>query len=311
MPKQTIEYRCLLISPSDVSAERDALTELVTRWNAQIGRGLNARVELVRWESHATPDMSDNAQNVINTQLVDECDLGIAVFWSKLGTPTETHPSGSVEEIYRLIQRRARVMVYFSSRSIPQDALRSDQYDKLQEIKTRFEQNGLLAMYSDLANLREQVNLHLTNVITELLSKDTGATIFIPGSGTMTAPTPDVRVTVRMGISVFPLTGQAVYPILISVQNHSPISVFFGFVTIEMKTGETLIFPRDFLTGEPQQRRELRTGESFSFHINPKELREYLPRGLVCAMVKDDIDRVYRSAEEELKNAIKHNPELS
>jgi hypothetical protein len=58
MPRQTIEYRCLLISPGDVSAERDALTELVNRWNAQIGRGLNARVELVRWESHATPDMT-------------------------------------------------------------------------------------------------------------------------------------------------------------------------------------------------------------------------------------------------------------
>jgi hypothetical protein len=304
MPKQTIEYRCLLISPSDVLEERDALTDLVNRWNAQVGGGLNARVELVRWEMHATPDMADTAQNVINTKLVDECDLGIAVFWSRLGTPTATHPSGSVEEIYRLIQRGSRVMVYFNSRPIAQDALRGDQYDKLQKIRTRFEQSGLLATYSDVANLREQVNLHLTNVITELLAKDRGATTFIPGSGTMTAPTPDVRVTVRAGVAVLPLRG-TLYPLIITVQNHSPITVFLGNPFFEMRNGESLIIPRDYLTEEWMPSRELRSGESFALHVNPDDIREYdLTKGLVCAAVNDAIDRVYRSSEAELRNAI-------
>jgi|SRR5947209_8424752 len=58
MPRQIIEYRCLLISPGDVTEERDALTKLVNDWNAQVGNGLGARVDLVRWESHATPDMA-------------------------------------------------------------------------------------------------------------------------------------------------------------------------------------------------------------------------------------------------------------
>jgi hypothetical protein len=306
VPKQTMEYRCLLISPADVSIERDTLTELVTKWNAQIGRGLNARVELVRWESHATPDMSDIAQNVINKQLVDECDLGIAVFSTRLGTPTATHPSGSVEEIYRLIQRGARVMVYFDNSPIPREAFRDDQYAKLEEMRVRFEQSGLLATYSDVANLREQVNLHLTNVITELVSQDIGATTFVPGSGTMTAPTPDVRVNVRAGVSVFPLTGAAVYPVIITVQNHSPVTVFISNVEIETRTGEQLYFPRDFLTGEQQFRRELRSGESFSFHIDPKELKKWVSKGLVCAVVKDAIDRVYRSTDSELQNIVKY-----
>ena len=38
-------------------------------------------------------------QKIINAQLVDECDLGIAVFWSRLGTPTEKHPSGQCSAI--------------------------------------------------------------------------------------------------------------------------------------------------------------------------------------------------------------------
>lgn len=116
MPTPIIEYRCLLISPSDVLEERDALTSLVQHWNAQVGTGLNARLELVRWESHATPDMSDTAQNVINAQLLESCELGIAVFWSRLGTPTATYPSGSIEEIYKInSERRAGARVFLQS----------------------------------------------------------------------------------------------------------------------------------------------------------------------------------------------------
>jgi hypothetical protein len=169
MPRQPMEFYCLLISPSDVFAERAALTELVNLWNAQIGRALNARLELVRWESHATPDLSGDPQSVINTQLVDECDLGIAVFWARLGTPTELYPSGSVEEIYKLIQRGARVMVYFSNRPVPHELLRDDQYARLRELRGKLQREGLVATYFDIADLREQVNLHLTNVITQLL----------------------------------------------------------------------------------------------------------------------------------------------
>jgi len=40
MPQQITEYKCLLISPGDVTAERDALTEVVQSWNAEIGRAL-------------------------------------------------------------------------------------------------------------------------------------------------------------------------------------------------------------------------------------------------------------------------------
>ena len=199
MPKQVIEYRCLLMSPSDVVPEREAITSLVVSWNAQIGIGLGARLELVRWESHATPDLSDTAQNVINRDLVEDCDLGVAVFWSRLGTPTKEHPSGSVEEIYRLLRRKARVMVYFSDAPIPQNALRDDQYHRLQEIKTQFQSEGLLSNYSGIPHLREQVNLHLTNIVTQMLTRDRDASSVIPSSGTLTAPTPDIRVSVRYG----------------------------------------------------------------------------------------------------------------
>jgi hypothetical protein len=82
MPRTVIEYKCLLISPSDVEEERNALTDLVGKWNAQIGQALGARLDLVRWESHATPEMGGEPQSIINAQLVEESDFGIAVFWN-------------------------------------------------------------------------------------------------------------------------------------------------------------------------------------------------------------------------------------
>jgi hypothetical protein len=58
------------------------LTDLVGKWNAQIGQALGARLDLVRWESHATSEMGGEPQSIINAQLVEESDFGIAVFWN-------------------------------------------------------------------------------------------------------------------------------------------------------------------------------------------------------------------------------------
>jgi hypothetical protein len=153
MSKRVVEYRCLLISPGDVDQERSAVVEAIDRWNALVGAALDARVHLVRWETHGVPDASAPPQEVLNRQIVDECDFGIAVFWTRIGTATTTHPSGSIEEIERLRERGARVLVYVSSAPIPQDRLKDDQFQRLSEFKGRLQQESLLGSYQDLADL--------------------------------------------------------------------------------------------------------------------------------------------------------------
>ena len=142
MSKRIIEYRCLLISPSDVDEERAAVSAVIDDWNALIGKGHDARVLLVRWETHGVPDVSAPPQEVLNRDIVDECDFGIAIFWTRLGSPTTTHESGSIEEIERLRQRGARVLVYVSSAPIPQERLRDDQYHRLSEFRKATWQRG-------------------------------------------------------------------------------------------------------------------------------------------------------------------------
>ncbi|MEB2308491.1 MAG: hypothetical protein OZ917_04225 [Candidatus Brocadiaceae bacterium] len=204
MPKEILEYRCLLISPSDVEEERKGLAGTVDHWNAQIGDALGARVELVMWEIHSALDMSAPPQKILNSQIVDDCDFAVAVFWHRLGTPTENFSSGSIEEIEKIRASRKRILIYFSSRPIPQEALAINQYQLLQEIKNNYQQQGLLGTYSDTENLKQQFILHLTKIITELLSKDRSNLSPFHELAPVTLPKPDVRVKIKGGFVAMP-----------------------------------------------------------------------------------------------------------
>jgi hypothetical protein len=278
MPKSVTEYRCLLISPSDLTEERDALQEVIAKWNAQVGKGLNARIELVRWENHAKPEMGDSPQSLINSQIVEDCDLGIALFWSRIGTETENHPSGSVEEIYKLIELGLRVMVYFSDAPIPQEQIDDEQYKKLQAVKEKFLKEGLLFSFSSVANLKEMVLLHLTSAISELLSSErTGANLAKQQPQLSTAPKPDIQVsasnTVLIERGPFAQNDYRPY-ITITARNRSPRPVFLSAVGFIGKTEDdkSALILEDSATKAPFNRKRLEPGESFSISVDPKHI---------------------------------------
>lgn len=304
MPRTVLEYKCLLISPSDVQEEREGLTDCVEQWNAQIGGALGAKVELVKWETHSAPDLSGEPQYVLNQQIVDHCDFGVAVFWYRLGTPTNNHESGSVEEIDRMSQSGKRVLIYFSSCAIPQNALSTDQFAKLQKVKKSFQEKGLLGSYSDTENLKQQFQLHLTKVISELLSKDKADISQFQNLQPITLQKPDVRVKVSGG---FATTYNGVEDVLIiEVQNHSPMTVFLGNVVLRLKSGNVLFPAADALTKEYQRRRELQPGQKFSFNILPQLIVEHtLVEDIICASVSDDIERTYESKHGEIPALVK------
>ena len=306
MPRRVIEYRGLLISPSDVDAERTALAEVVDQWNAQVGSTLACRIELVRWETHAAPDASGEPQKTLNHQIVDDCDLGIAVFWARLGSPTSSHASGSLEEIDRLLQRGVRVLVYFSTAAVPQEALGDDQFAKLQAFKADIQQRGLVGSYDSVSDLREKVQLHLTSAVTALLERDRDQptpTDAAAATTTLTAPVPDVRVRVTTVVMIPSPRGREQY-IRVEVQNHSPIPVFISGLSILLTTGKGLYSQRDVVTHEYQRRRTLQSGESFQFFMDgPELLKSTAIDELDCVVASDDVGRQYRSSTEELRKA--------
>jgi len=304
MAKTVIEYKCLLISPSDVEAERKAISEVISSWNAQIGESLGTRIELVRWESHSVPEMGAEPQAILNRQLVDNCDFGIAVFWTRLGTPTVDHDSGSIEEIEKLMERGAKVRIYFSENPLPHD-VDLTQMGRLREVRQKFKVNGLLGKYNDIAHLREQVILHLTKTVAELLGKDKGFDPSAVNDSTSNLKKPDIR------IKFFPAYAQTwtdgVKDVFsIQVQNHSNMKVFMGMVRMLLNDGTQLVFTEDSLTGLPQTRRELLPGESFSVNIFPEDIFENVtPDEVLGVAVTDDIDRAYELRSDEVKESLK------
>jgi hypothetical protein len=168
MAEHIYTFRVLLISPRDVGAEPDAVADVTTRWNAQIGNALQAHVELVRWETHGSPDMAGPAQEVLDRQIVDSCDLGIAIFWSRLGTPTRHHLSGSIEEIERLRSQNKRVMLYFCDRPVPSDVDLAE-FQRVRDIRTRYERESYFGSYADTSDLLLSIPFHLTSAVKELL----------------------------------------------------------------------------------------------------------------------------------------------
>lgn len=307
MPKEITQFRCLLISPGDVEAERDAITKLVESWNAQIGKNLNVNIDLTKWETHSTPDMSEGPQDVLNRQIVDDCDLGIAIFWSRIGSPTKGYISGSVEEIERLLKIKKRVLVYFCEKPIPQNSLKDDQFNKLQQLKGEFSERGLLNTYTTISELTEKVQFHITNVITSIVNQSLG----IRDDSTTSKstdndlPKPKLNVFLQLGFISDVLSGiQDIFSV--TVQNASRQVVYLRNIYLKLKDERILVLRRDAVTMEYQQKRILYPGESFSFNIDPKQIFAKIdPSSLISAGVKDDIDRTYETNPEHFAKVIK------
>lgn len=297
MPRQVLEYSCLLISPGDVVDERDAIVDSFNKWNGTVGKGLDARLTAMRWEDHAVSDMSKPPQDVINAQLVESADLGIAVFWSRLGSPTADHESGSAEEIARLLQRGARVLLYHKKAPVPQAHLVGDQYVRLQEILKRYKQQGLLVEFETAEDLAQRVLLDITTLVAELAGKDRGSAQPAPTTGRLTAPLPDIRVHARQAFAVSPVD-ERVDGLGVTVENHSPVPYYHSGISFELDDGQNLWFVHD-MVGRPNESVVIAPGDSFSLVV---ALADIVPaakgRRIVCAISTSKIGHVFRSDPE-------------
>lgn len=126
----------------------------------------------VGWETDATPDLQERGQAVINRQLVDNCDLLIGVFRTRLGTPTPQAESGTVEEIERADNEGKRCIVYFSDKVFQLSISEQEQYERLQNYRKELNARGLTDSYITTTEFREKVSRHLTKAIQEIARED-------------------------------------------------------------------------------------------------------------------------------------------
>lgn len=106
------------------------------------------------WETHATPEMGDRPQAIINGQLLKDADLLVAMFWTRIGSSTGVAKSGTVEEIEEHIKTGKPAMIYFSSAPVRPDSIDEKQYAAIREFRGSMQEKGLFEQYETLSEFR-------------------------------------------------------------------------------------------------------------------------------------------------------------
>lgn len=170
MAYQSMAYKVMIASPSDITSERHLIREVIHEWNSVHAEDRKVVLMPVGWETDASPDMGDRPQEIVNRQLLKNCDLLVAVFWTRLGSPTGTAPSGTVEEIEKHIAAGKPTMIYFSSVPVRLESVENEQYQALLEFKAKCKARGLIEEYESLTSFRDKFTRQLAQTVIRKLA---------------------------------------------------------------------------------------------------------------------------------------------
>ncbi len=154
-----------IASTADLVDARDAVERVLRDWNSRNAKERQIILKSLRWEKDATPQLDQQGgQDVINTQLLEDADLLVGIFGKRLGSPTKTNVSGTVEEITRFRDAKKPVLLYFSDES----ALSNSDPAELQRVKdfrSSMAVESLYQTFSSTTNLEQLFRSHLDSVL--------------------------------------------------------------------------------------------------------------------------------------------------
>jgi len=174
--EQLQRLRVFVASPRDVVEERRRLSPVIDELNRSVAKDKGLILELIRWETHTTPDMG-RPQEIVSRQ-IGQYDIFIGIMWKRFGTHTGLTESGTQEEFnfaysYWKKMGKPRIMFYFNQTPY---TLRTTeevgQVRKVLDFRKQLEQHGLIWEYNGTDDFERTVREHLTSVIRELKKED-------------------------------------------------------------------------------------------------------------------------------------------
>lgn len=151
----------MIASPSDVIKEREIVRSVASEWNDIHSRAQGAVLLSTGWDTHSAPELAGRPQQIINDRILDNADIVVGIFWTKIGSPTGMAPSGSVEEIQRHHGAGRPVLLYFSEMPVVPGSYDADQFNELQRFKSWAREQGLVSGFSDAETFRNDLRRHL------------------------------------------------------------------------------------------------------------------------------------------------------
>lgn len=151
----------MIASPGDVQEEREVIRKVIHDWNDINASVSKVMLAAVGWETHSSPELGARPQELINTRILEDCDLLVGVFWTRLGTPTGKSLSGTVEEIEEHVAAGKPAMIYFSSQPVAPESIDPDQYSQLKSIREKWKNQGLIETYENVPDFRQKFSKQL------------------------------------------------------------------------------------------------------------------------------------------------------
>ncbi|MCS7466361.1 DUF4062 domain-containing protein [Stieleria sp. ICT_E10.1] len=165
-----IIVRVFIASPGDVHLEREEACRVIQEWNAAHSLPRSVIVEPIRVETHSRAVQGGHPQDLINAQLLERCDLLVAILWSRLGTPTAKALSGTVQEIHEFSETKGddKVLLFFCDRPIP-NAADLEQVQAVRSFKDSVKTDGLYLQYTEAEEFarlfRQQLDLTMNAIL--------------------------------------------------------------------------------------------------------------------------------------------------
>ena len=162
--KTIYQYKLLISHPSDIKDEIGIIHEIVNNYNKTQGREDGINIYAVEWSDDVYPIFNCEQkapQELINRQIVCECDGVVAVFWIRIGSRTEKNISGTVEEISKIVDAGNDALVYFCEKKIENDKIEGEQLAKLQKFKRQCQEKGIYQTYKNVRSFKRKFEYQL------------------------------------------------------------------------------------------------------------------------------------------------------
>lgn len=139
-------YRVMIGCPGDIREEVKIAKEVIIRWTSLHAEQNKVVLLPIDWATNSYPAQGAHPQKLLNKQIADKSDLLVGIFGAKIGSPTDTSQSGTIEEIEEHIKKGKPVMLFFRKFN---DAT-SDELIKLETFKNSIKNQCLYREYNQV-----------------------------------------------------------------------------------------------------------------------------------------------------------------
>lgn len=144
-------YRIMIGCPGDILEEVQIAKDVIIRWTSIHVERDKIVLLPISWDTNSYPEHGAHPQKILNKQLGGKSDMLIGIFGAKIGSPTDTALSGTIEEIEEHIKAGKPVMVFFRQLN-DFSHTSSEELAKLESFKSNIKGSVLYREYKDVAS---------------------------------------------------------------------------------------------------------------------------------------------------------------